>query len=247
MLYWFPPFIKFGPLPSGNPRCAAAAHTRITTTTNSSPTMHILKTLRKYTTIYLPSTSTSTPLCTSPKTSPLPTIPNQPSITRSKLQITPSKHTFSQSEHLPFTFYFIPNHPNYISKLTLPMNLARLCKETHYNVESSIIKIVEDYLTRQNKHETGNENKTSNKKVLNYQPRFTSREHKPTSPINTFPPTNTTTATQTTQPGFKHLTPTTTTQYTQPTQKNHASTCTKPQLLHKILLPFIANQTHTIH
>ena len=50
----------------------------------------------------------------------------------------PSKQAISPSEHLPFTFYFIPNRPNYISKLNLSMNLAGLCTEIQRIVELSI-------------------------------------------------------------------------------------------------------------
>ena len=50
----------------------------------------------------------------------------------------PSKQAISLSEHLPFTFYFIPNRPNYISKLNLSMNLAGLCTEIQRIVELSI-------------------------------------------------------------------------------------------------------------
>ena len=165
------------------------------------------------------------------KKSPLTTTPNQLSTTTSKPKTTPFKHTISPSEHLPFTFYFIPNCLNYISKLNLPMNLARLYTEIQRNTELSIIKIVEDYLTKQNKHKKGNRSKTRNKKVLNYKPRFTPREHKPTSPIHTSPPTDATTVTQNTQLRFKQYTFITTTQYTQSTHENHTSNCTKPQLL----------------
>ena len=94
-----------------------------------------------------------------PKTSSLPTTPNQPSTTTSKPQITPSKHTISPSEYLPFTFCLLPNCSSYISKLNLPMNLARLCTEIQCNVELSIIRIVEGYLTKQNKLKNGNKNK----------------------------------------------------------------------------------------
>ena len=79
------------------------------------------------------------------------------------------------------------------------MNLARFYTEIQRNAELSMIKIVEDYLTKQNKHKNRNKNKISNKKVLNYKPRFTTREHKPTSQILTLPPTDTTTNTQNTQ------------------------------------------------
>ena len=111
------------------------------------------------------------------------------------------------------------------------MDLARLCTEIQRNVELSIIKIAEDCLTKQNKRKNGTKNKTNNKKILNYKPRFTPREHKPTSPIHTSPPTDTTTVTQNTKLRFKEQTFNTNTLYAQPTHKNHASTCTKSQLL----------------
>ena len=206
------------------------AHTRITTTTNRSQTAHILKTICQHTTVRIPSTSTSPSLCTSPNTAPLPITPNQLSTTTSKPKIKPSKHIVSPSEHLLFILYFIPNRPKFIFKLNLPTNLARLCTEIQHDAELSIIKRVEDYLTKQNKHKNGNKNKPSNKKVLNYKPRFTPREHKPTSPIHTLPPTDITTATPNTRPRFKQHTSTITTQYTQPTHIIHTSTCTKPQL-----------------
>ena len=101
-------------------------HTPITTTANKPSTKHIFKTRRQHTTITIAIPSTSPPLCTPLKTS-LPTTPSQPSTTTSKPKTTSSKRRISPSEHLPFTFYFIPNRPNYISKLNLIMNLARLC------------------------------------------------------------------------------------------------------------------------
>ena len=121
------------------------AHTRITTTTNI-PCHTLLKNTTS--THQNPHHQKHTSLCTPPKTS-LPTTPNQLSTTKSKPKTTPCKHT--SHEHLLFTFYFIPNRPNYISKLNLPMNLARLCTEIQHNAELSVIKIVEDYLTKQNK------------------------------------------------------------------------------------------------
>ena len=66
-------------------------------------------------------------------------------MTTSKPKTTPSKQTISPSEHLPFSFYLIPNRHNFISKLNLPMNLARLWTEIQRNGELSFIKIVEDY------------------------------------------------------------------------------------------------------
>ena len=57
------------PLTSHNdtPQTTAPAHIQITTTTNKSPTTHILKTLRKHTTVYIPPTSASPQLGTPPK------------------------------------------------------------------------------------------------------------------------------------------------------------------------------------
>ena len=214
------------------------AHTQITTTTtNKLSTTHILKTLRQHTTVTITSTSTSPPL---PKISPPSAIPHQPSTTTSKPITTSSNQTISPSEHLPFTFYFIPNRRNYISKLNLSTNLAKLCTDIQRNAESSIIKLVENYLSKQHKHKKKKkkQQKKTNKKPqhttgINDKPRFTPKEHKPispipTSPICTSPPTYTTRATQTTPPGFDQHTPTTTTQYTQPPQKSHASTTTTP-------------------
>ena len=185
--------------------------------------------------------------------------------------MTSSNQTISPTELLPFTFYFISNCPNYISKLNLPINLAKLCTEIQRNAESSIIKLVENYLSKQHKHKKRNKNKnnTSNTTDINYKPRLTPKEHKPaspipTSPIHTSPPTYTTTATQTTPPGFDQHSPNTTTQYTQPPQKSHASTTTtqytqnnpkkktfppaaSPSRCHSILPPFLANQIPTMH
>ena len=211
-------------------------HTQITTTTTNKPLSlsptHILKTLRQNTTVTTPSTSTSPPL---PKTSPSPTVPHQPSTATRKPITTSSNQTMSPSKHLLFTFYFIHNHPKFISKLNRPKNLAKLCTEIQRNAELSIIKLVENYLSKQHKQKKRNKNKSknniSNTTSINYKPRFTSKEHKPTSPILTSPfhispPTYTTTAIQTTPPGFDQHTPTTTTQYTQPPQKSHVFTTT---------------------
>ena len=40
-----------------------------------------------------------------------------------------TKHTTQPFKHLPFAFYLIANHSNYISNLNLPKNLAKLCTE----------------------------------------------------------------------------------------------------------------------
>ena len=60
------------------------------------------------------------------------------------------------------------------------------------------------------------------------------------------PPTDTTIATQNTQPRFKQHTSTTTTQYTQPTHKNHVSTCTKTQPQYTTAFPCQPNTHHTL-
>ena len=64
------------------------------------------------------------------------------------------------------------------------MNIANLCTDIQCNAELSIIKIVEEHLTKQNKRKNRNNNK--NKKVLNHNPRFQPTEHQPTSPIHFF-------------------------------------------------------------
>ena len=205
-------------------------HHQLIHQSDKSLTTHILKTLRQHSTVTIPSTSASTPLCTIPKT-PLPTIPHHPFTTTSNPKPTPFKETILPSEYFPFSFYFIPNLPNDISKLNLPMNLARHGTEIQRNTELYIIKIMEDYLMKQNKHRNVNKTKTRNNKVLNCKPRFTPREHKPTSPIHTFPATDTTTDSQNAQTRFKKHTSNITTQYTQPTHKNQAYSCTNLQLL----------------
>ena len=104
------------------------------------------QTLHQHTSVTTASTLTSPPL---PKISPPPTIPHQPTTTTPKP--TSSNQTISPSKHLPFNFYFIPNHPNYISKLNLTTNLAKLCADIQRNAELSIIKLVENFLTKRHK------------------------------------------------------------------------------------------------
>ena len=141
------------------------AHTQITTTTtNKLSTTHILKTLRQHTTVTITSTSTSPPL---PKISPPSAIPHQSSTTTSKPITTSSNQTIPPSEHLPFTFYFIPNRRNYISKLNLSTNLAKLCTDIQRNAESSIIKLVENYLSKQQKHKKKKKRTKKKKKKKN--------------------------------------------------------------------------------
>ena len=221
---------------------STAAHFTISTT---NPTLTLW---------YQPTTTTlsipiAPPLNTSYNTSSSPVNPNLPSTTTAKSKTTPSD---TQSKHLPFTFLFIPNHPNYISKLKLPVNLAKLCTEIQRNVHLSIIKIVEEHLTKQNKRKN---DETRKKKVHNFKPRFQPMEHPPTLPTHTDPKTDITTITQNMHEGFKKHMSTTITQYTQPifkttatqytnptfkttatqyalpTSLNHSSTCTKSQHL----------------
>lgn len=96
------------------------------------------------------------------------------------------------------------------------------------------------------KHKNKNKNKNRNKKVLNYKPIFTPREHPATSPIHTFPPTDITTFTENTQLRFKQHNSIATTQYTQPTHKIHSSTCTKLQLQQQYATVFPC-QSYTYH
>ena len=140
-----------------------------------------------------------------------------------KSKTTPSN---TQSKHLPFTFYFIPNHPNYISKLKLPMNLVKLCTDIQRHVELPIIKIVEEHLTKQKVRKNSKESK--NKKVHNFKPRFQPMEHPLTSPTHADPKTDITTITQNMQQGLKKHMSTTATQYTQPILKATATQYTHP-------------------
>ena len=164
----------------------------------------------------------------------------------SKTPTTPSNRSTSPSRNVPFDFYFIPNRPNYITNLNVPMKLPKHCRGIQHNAESSIIKLVEDHLKIQAKLKKANKNKTKNKKATTYKPSFTPREHKPTSPTPTFHSTDTTRVIQNIQPISKQLTSTTTTHYTQPIHNNLTSTCTKLHPL-VVLLPSISNQTPTTH
>ena len=142
-----------------------------------------------------------------------------------------------QSEHMSFTFHYIPSHPNYISKLKLPMHIAKLCSNIQHKAESSIIQIIEKHLSKQNKHKKSKKSKNNNKKPHNFKPRFQPIKHPPTSQPYTAtktdtttttqynPPIPKTTATQCTHPTLK----TTGTQYILPTSQNHSSTHTKSQ------------------
>ena len=84
----------------------------------------------------------------------------------------PSNHTASPWEHIHLNFYFIPNHPNYISKLNLPMNLANSAEKSNTMLVINI-KLVEDHLQKQNELKKANKNETKNKKTINYKLRFT--------------------------------------------------------------------------
>ena len=61
------------------------------------------------------------------------------------------------------------------------MNLAKLYTDIQCNTKLSIIKFVEEHLTKQNKRKNSKKNK--NKKVHNFKQRFQLTEHPPTSPI----------------------------------------------------------------
>ena len=105
----------------------------ITTTTrhfatniiDSNPTL-----LHQSTVTTLP-THTTPPSHSSCNTSPSPTYLNPPSTSTAKSKTTPS---ITQPEHLLFTFHSIPSHPNYISKLKLPIYIAKLCTDIQHNV-----------------------------------------------------------------------------------------------------------------
>ena len=217
------------------------AHKRITTITNKSSTTHILKSLRQHTTFTIPSTSRSPQLCTPKKHLLYQSFQINHPQSRQNLKLHRPNIQFHHLNTCCSPFTSSPITPTTFSNSICPWILL----EIQRNAELSIIKIVQDYLTKQKKHTKGNKSKSSNKKVLNYKPRSTTREHKPSSSATTFAPTNTTTAIRNTQSRFKQHSSAASTQYTQPTQKNHASTCNKPQFLPFILLPFSASQMPT--
>ena len=113
-------------------------------TTNTSISNHTLR--HQPTPATLPTSTTPLSPKTSCNASPLPLHTNPPSTLTSTPKSTPSG---IQSEHLPFTFHFIPSHHNYISKLKLPMHIAKLCSDIQHNAESSIIQIIEKHLSKQ--------------------------------------------------------------------------------------------------
>ena len=108
-------------------------------------------------------TSTTTPPPpphTSHNTSFSPIHPHPPSTTTVKSKFTPFD---TQSKQLPLTFHFIPSHPNYISKLKLPMHITKLCSDIQHNAELSIIKIIEEHPSKQNKHKKIKKNQRQQK------------------------------------------------------------------------------------
>ena len=212
-------------------------------TTNTTIPTHTLR--HQTTAATLPTSTTPLSPNTSCNASPLPLHTNPPSTSTSTPKFTPSD---MQSVHLPFTFHFTPSHRNYISKLKLPMHIAKLCCDIQHKAESSIIQIIEKHLSKQN-HKKINKNKNNKKNSHNFKPRFQPIEHPPTSPPYTATKTDTitttkhntpileTTATQCTHPTLK----TTGTQYIQPTSQNHSSTHTKSQHFP----PYQTNTHHT--
>ena len=211
-----------------------STNTTMSTTSFTTNTTIPTHTLRHQTTgATLPTSTTPLSPNTSCNASPLPLQTNPPSTSTSTPKFTPSD---IQSEHLLLTFHFIPSHRNYISKLKLPMHIAKLCCDIQHNAESSIIQIIEKHLSKQ-KHKKINKNKNNQKNPHNFKPKFQPIEHTPTSPPYTATKTDTitttkhntpilkTTATQCTHPTLKN----TGTRYIQPTSQNLSSTHTKSQ------------------
>ena len=160
----------------------------ITTTAHSTvSTTNSTLTLRYHqpTATTLPTSTTPAPPHTSYNTSPSPIHPYPPSATTAKSKSTPSD---TQSDNLPFTFHFILSHPNYISKLKLPMHIAKLCSNIQHNAKLSIIKIIEEHLSKQKKHKKSKKSKHNNN-IHNFKPRFQPLEHPPTSSTYTAPKT----------------------------------------------------------
>ena len=108
----------------------------VTTTYSTINTTIPAHTLRHQSTAATLPTST-TPLSpnTSYNASPSIIHTHPPSTSTAKSKSTPSD---IQSEHLPFTFHFIPNHPNYITKLKLPMHIAKLCSDIQYTTQNHL-------------------------------------------------------------------------------------------------------------
>ena len=136
------------------------AHSTISTTNPTFTLQHQPTTTTK------PTSTTPPPPHTSYNTSPSPIHPHPPSTTTTKSKLTPSN---TQFEHLPFTFHFIPSHPNYISKLKLPTHIAKLCSDIQHNAELSIIKIIGVHLFKQNKPKKSKRSKNNKKPITSNQ------------------------------------------------------------------------------
>ena len=120
----------------------------ITTSHSTISTINPSPTIRHQPTATILFTTITPPLQTSYKISPLLINANPPSTTTAKSKTTPSD---TQSDHLPFTFHFISNHPSYIPKLKLSKILAKICIDINRDVEQFIIRIEEERLAKQNK------------------------------------------------------------------------------------------------
>ena len=114
-------------------------------------------------TILNTSTTTPPPPHTSHNTSFSPIHPHPPSTTTVKSKFTPFD---TQSKQLPLTFHFIPSHPNYISKLKLPMHITKLCSDIQHNAQLSVIKIIEEHPSKQNKHKKIKKKSEATKKPI---------------------------------------------------------------------------------
>ena len=239
--------------------------TNNTTSTTSSTITHPLSYMTVTTAYSTINTTISThtirhqPTAATLSTSPTPSSPNTSyNVSLSPIRTHPpststtkSKSTSSdiQSEHVPFTFHFIPSHPNYISKLKLPLRIVKLCSDIQHKPESSIIQIIGKHLSKQNKQKKIKKSKNNNTKTDNFIPRCQPIEHPPTSPPYTAAKTDTTTTTQYNPPILKTTVTQCThpnlkitgTQYTLPTFENHSSTHTKSQ--HPLL--YQPNTHHT--
>ena len=138
-----------------HPLCCIITTTAHYTVSTTNPTL----TLRHQPTATTLSSSTTHPPPHTPYvTSPSPIHPQPPSTTIAKSKPKPSN---KQSEHLSFTFHFIPSHPNHILKLKLFTHIAKLCSDIQHNGELSIIKIIEEHLSTENKHKKAKKSKTT--------------------------------------------------------------------------------------
>ena len=111
----------------------------------------------------LNTSTTLPPPHTSHNTSFSPIHPHLPSTTTVKSKFTPFD---TQSKQLPLTFHFIPSHPNYISKLKLPMHITKLCSDIQHNAQLSVIKIIEEHPSKQNKHKKIKKKSEATKKPI---------------------------------------------------------------------------------